>query len=101
MAKRFLIVLGVVCLLLGLSGAAKAQQQAAESAVYTYVAEWAVPRAQWNVLVANWEKNSKPILEKMSANGTLVGWGAYSTVIHEPEGVHPRHLVGGHQHCGA
>ena len=86
MVKRFLFVLGVVCLLLGLPGAAKAQQQAAEPAVYTYVAEWAVPRAQWDDFVANWEKNSKPILEKMSANGTLVGWGAYSTVIHEPDG---------------
>jgi len=73
-----------LCLLLvfvfGLSG--WAQNAAADKPpIYTYVAEWSVPRAQW----ADMDKNAdaeKPLMEKMLADGTIVSYGVYSYIIH-------------------
>ena len=50
--------------------------------IYTYVAEWSVPRAQW----ADMEKvadEDKPVLDKLVADGTLTSYGAYTNLIHQ------------------
>ena len=67
-------------------GAAAAAQTAPAAEPYTYVAEWQIPRALWAAFPQEFEKNSRPILEKLSADGTLIGWGAYETIVHTPEG---------------
>jgi hypothetical protein len=63
------------------------QAQQAETPYYVYVAQWAVPRAQWDAYVAGWEKDTKPVLERMTANGTLVSWGVFTTIVHEADGI--------------
>jgi hypothetical protein len=53
-------------------------------AMYSYVANWQVPRAHW----AEFEKTNdddKPILEKALADGTIVGYGNDENLIHQPE----------------
>lgn len=50
--------------------------------VYTYVAEWDVPRAQWADMV-KLDEQDKPLLDKLVANGTLVGYGAYTNLVHQ------------------
>lgn len=53
--------------------------------MYSYVGNWAIPRAQW----ADMEKNTRAtqkILEKALANGTLVGYGNDMNLIHRAEG---------------
>jgi hypothetical protein len=60
-----------------------AAAQQAEPPVYTFVAEWNVPRANWDDFMANFEKITKPVLLKHSTDGTLVGWGVFSSVVHE------------------
>ena len=50
--------------------------------VYLYSAEWVVPRAQW----ADMDKLAdadKPVLDKLVADGTLVGYGAWSNLMHQ------------------
>ena len=32
------------------------------------------------------EKNTRPVLEKLGAAGTLTSWGAFEMVVHTPEG---------------
>jgi len=81
MAKLSRFVLAVLCFALLVPALAQAQQ--AEPPVYTFVAEWALPRDKWDQFTAEWEKNSKPTLERLSANGTLVGWGAFAEVVHQ------------------
>ena len=66
-----------VCVLLLLGSVAQAQPQH-----YTFVAEWAVERSQWSEFVNNFERNSRPVLERLLADGTLVGWGAFEAVVH-------------------
>lgn len=73
----------VVCALAALLGSvAQAQQQ--EPTYYTYVAEWAIERTQWGEFVNHFERSSRPVLERMMADGTIVGWGAFESVVHVP-----------------
>jgi hypothetical protein len=69
-----------VCVLLLLGSLARAQPQ--EPAYYTFVAEWAIERTQWGEFISNFERNSRPVLERMLADGTIAGWGAFETVVH-------------------
>ena len=50
--------------------------------VYTYVSEWAVPRAQWPEMVKVDEKE-RPLMDKLVADGTLTGYGAFTNLIHQ------------------
>jgi len=50
--------------------------------VYTYLAEWAVPRAQWADMV-KLDEQDRPLLDKLVADGTLTGYGAYTNLIHQ------------------
>ena len=89
MRKR--ILAGVVLVCLGLFGtllgapAAQAQQQQ-ETSLYTYVAFWGVPRAQWGDIEKAYA-SSHPVLEKLVADGTLVSWGTAAAVVHDSGGM--------------
>jgi hypothetical protein len=53
--------------------------------IYTYVAQWDIPRAQW----ADVEKANaldQKILDKAIADGTIVGYGNDVTLVHQPDG---------------
>ncbi len=89
MSRRICLVLAVLCLPPLAPLVAKAQQQ--EPPTYIYVAQWSVPRAQWGEFTANFEKNGRPLLERMFADGTIISWGAVATVVHEEQG--PTHAV--------
>ena len=87
---RIRVVVGVVaCLLAGgaaiLTAASPATVQSAaeqKPAVYTYVSEWAVPRAMW----ADYKKEDAADLEAMKkafADGTIVSYGSFSVINHQ------------------
>lgn len=53
--------------------------------MYTYFANWAIPRARW----ADMEKAStanRKILDQAVSGGVLVGYGNDTNLIHQPEG---------------
>jgi hypothetical protein len=54
--------------------------------VYTYVSQFQVPRANWAAYAEDTEKTFVPIVEKLSGDGTLVGWSTFEHVVHTPEG---------------
>jgi hypothetical protein len=78
----------VFTLMLGMSAAAgrgQTPEVKEKPAMYSYVANWSVPRAQW----AEMEKStatSQGIMEKGLASGTLVGYGNDVNLIHTPDG---------------
>jgi hypothetical protein len=84
MLHRFLVLPAAVCLPVFVPSLAIAQQP--ERPLYTFVAEWNVPRAQWAEFSSYWEKNAKPVLDRMVAGGTLVEWGRSVAVVHTEEG---------------
>jgi hypothetical protein len=50
--------------------------------VYTYISEWAVQRAQWPDMI-KLDDQDKALMEKLVADGTLTGYGAYTNLIHQ------------------
>src|SRR6202158_1723290 len=54
--------------------------------VYTYVSQFQVPRANWAAYSEDTEKTVVPIVEKLTADGTIVSWSTFEQVVHTPEG---------------
>src|SRR6267142_5309965 len=54
--------------------------------VYTFVSQFQVPRANWAGYSEDTEKTVVPILEKLTADGTIGGWSTFETIVHTPEG---------------
>ncbi len=87
MNKRVLFVVlaaWAVLLVAPLRVSAQAQQ---EPPNFLYVSEWAIPRAHWADWVASNEKNNKPLYDKMVADGTLIDYGMYTTIVHDDSGI--------------
>ena len=54
--------------------------------MYSYVGDWAIPRAQW----AEMEKSvaaDQSILDKAIASGTIMAYGNDTNLVHQPEGM--------------
>lgn len=87
MLNRFCMVLALVSALtagmLLTPKAALAQDQA--QTYYTYVSEWAVPRAQWAAF-AKQDESSVANMKKDVADGLLVAWGNETTRVHTSDG---------------
>lgn len=49
---------------------------------FTYVAEWTIPRSQWQGFQEWTLKQDKPILERLASEGVLLDWGFYETFVH-------------------
>jgi hypothetical protein len=54
--------------------------------VYTYVSSFQVPRANWASYSEDTEKTFVPVVEKMTADGSIVSWSTFETVVHTPDG---------------
>jgi hypothetical protein len=53
--------------------------------MYSYIGNWAIPRAQWSEMAKS-DEADRPILEKALAGGTIVAYGNDLAVIHTPDG---------------
>ena len=63
--------------------ALKAQNaDAGKPPVYTYISQWAVPRAQWAEIVKV-DDQERSLMDKLVADGTLTGYGAFTNLIHQ------------------
>jgi hypothetical protein len=54
--------------------------------VYTYVSSFQVPRANWAQYSEDNEKTFVPVVEKMTADGAIISWSTFETVVHTPDG---------------
>src|SRR5262249_15889714 len=53
--------------------------------MYTYVSNWALPRAQWGEIAKSNATNEK-ILSNALASGTIVGYGNDEVLVHRQDG---------------
>lgn len=53
--------------------------------MYTYLANWQIPRAHWADMAKSVDVD-KPILDKALADGTIVGYGNDENFVHQPDG---------------
>jgi len=65
---------------------AKAQAGGGDQAVYTYVALWGVPRPQWGD-IEKFYRDAVPTLNKLVADGTILGWGNARNFTHDESGM--------------
>lgn len=86
MFKR-MVVFSALFLVLGLMCSPSwAQGNPEQPPIFTYVAQWGVPRAQW----ADMEKvnaGQKTVLDSLVADGTLLGYGTFENRIHSLDGM--------------
>src|ERR1700722_16140388 len=54
--------------------------------LYTYVAEWNIPRPQWAEMAKGNAANQK-IMDGAVVDGTIVGYGNDRTVVHQSDGI--------------
>lgn len=91
MIRRISQATALVCAVLLIAGAAwrpasaQAPAGGGEGAVYTYVAQWAVPRPQW-ANIEKFFKDAQPALNKLLADGTIVAWGNGRNWVHDDGG---------------
>jgi len=87
MNKRVLSGVRLLFLALPLvaSAAPLAQAQAKQELLYGYSFDWTFPRAQWEDFNKAVE-TSRPIYERLVANGTLIAWGATAYIVLTPDG---------------
>jgi hypothetical protein len=89
MQKRMITCAGLMVLVTIVAGTSlRAQSDGGKPPVYTYVAEWEVPRAQWPDMV-KLDDQERPLMEKLVANGDILEYATFANLIHQ-EGV-PTH----------
>jgi hypothetical protein len=71
----------IVALIAGIPAQGQTSDQG-KPPVYTYLSEWAVPRAQWAEMV-KLDEQDRPLMDKLISDGTLTGYGAFTNVIHQ------------------
>jgi hypothetical protein len=52
---------------------------------YTYVSQWAVPRAQWDAF-AKQQESDIPRMKQLVADGTIIAWGNDEVRVHQEDG---------------
>lgn len=82
-------ILAGLCLLISAVGATPALAQTSEvkekPPMYTYVANWTIPRAQWGEMEKTYASEQK-MLDKAVASGGIVGYGSDLNLIHTADG---------------
>lgn len=89
MKKRWIGVAGSVLAVgaaLLVSPRAFSQMGDKQPVVYTFVSQFQVPRASWAQYAENTEKNFIPIADKLVADGTILGYSTFETIVHTPDG---------------
>jgi hypothetical protein len=86
MNKRVFYLLAALAVMVVAPLVASAQMQQ-EPPNFVYVSEWAIPRAQWADWTASNEKNTKPIFDKLMADGTIIAYGFYTSIVHDESGI--------------
>ena len=84
MQKRIIGYIGLLTLATVAAGVPLGAQGSDQekAPVYTYIAEWAVPRAQWPDMV-KLDEQERPVMEKLVSDGTLLSFGTFANLIHQ------------------
>ena len=88
MTKKMLgvlvVVAAVIAAMMAVPGARSQGDQ--QPAIYTYVSQFNVPRASWAQYTADEEKTFIPVANKMLADGSIVGYSTFETMVHTVDG---------------
>ena len=87
MIRKLCGIFAVTCALAMSSICAPAQTQEIQEKprMYSYVAFWTIPRAQW-AEQAKQTASEEKMMQKSVADGGIVGYGSDQNLIHQPDG---------------
>jgi hypothetical protein len=80
----FVLALSAVCVW-GTSAQAQMSEVKEKAAMYTYVSNWTIPRAQWGEMAKSAADQDK-LMQKGISDGNIVGYGNDQTLIHSADG---------------
>lgn len=90
MNKRLCVFAGVcafaITMLCALPIGAQGAEVKEKPPMYSYIADWQMPRAQWADM-AKANAGDKAILDKALADGTIVAYGNDEALVHQADGV--------------
>ncbi len=86
MLKRIAGPLVVVMLAAVIAVPIALSQMEQAQTIYTFVSEFQVPRANWAQYAEDTEKTFVPVAEKMLADGTILSYSTFESIVHTPEG---------------
>lgn len=58
-----------------------------QTPIYTFVSQFAVPRASWAQYTTDLDKNFLPVANKMLADGVIVNYSTFETMVHTEGGM--------------
>jgi hypothetical protein len=76
----------LVCLLVVTVVPAALPQTESTPIIYTYVSQFQIPRANWAAYSEDSEKSTIPVFEKLVADGSIISWSTFETVVHTSDG---------------
>jgi len=87
MIKKIGLFVAAAAMIAAMIAAPRAFPQAEQpQLVYTFVSQFQVPRANWAAYSEDSEKTIVPLLEKLAADHTILGWSTFEQVVHTPDG---------------
>ena len=86
MLKRIVGLFVVVVLAVFAVPIALPQMEQAQP-VYTFVSQFQVPRANWTQYAEDTEKTLVPVAERLMADGTILSWSTFESIVHTPDGM--------------
>lgn len=81
---KVLVGLGAFAMAIVLTGPAQAQEVKEKPPMYSYVANWAIPRAQWGEMQKSMAAD-EALMKKNLESGTIIGYGNDTTLVHQPD----------------
>lgn len=86
MKKVASLIAVAVCTVMVAAPMAFSQMAQRQPIIYTFVSQFQVPPAHWAEYSENTEKTFVPVAEKMVADGTILSFSTFETIVHTPEG---------------
>jgi hypothetical protein len=84
MAGILVVIAAVIAMVVAVPVAVS--QVESSQPVYTFVSQFQVPRANWAAYSEDSEKTVMPLMEKLTADGTIVSWSTFEAVVHTTDG---------------
>jgi hypothetical protein len=85
MSKRLVCIAAALFALCAIPSRAQNSEVKEKPPMYSYVANWQIPRAHWADMAKDAASN-KAILDKALADGTIVGYGNDENLVHVADG---------------
>ncbi|HEV2314711.1 MAG TPA: hypothetical protein VGR94_05355 [Candidatus Acidoferrales bacterium] len=83
--KKLLVCAALTTMGIFAGGPRASAQEKPAQILYTYVAEWSVPRPLWAGM-DTFSQNMTPTLDKLVEDGTLTGYGSANPLVHTEDG---------------